>query len=908
MKAQGWLGAVVIVLIGAIAHGAEETPPRVARLGEPARWTIEGANTFSADEIRAALADNFDIAAACDNETPLDALLAALVAKTTAGYQQAGFPDAKVSAAAERDQIRMTVEEGDRYPQGELRVRGNQTIDGERIRQALTDRDLGKRQAPWRAGDPAWFNPEAQDWLTTRVAELAEEQGFYRAACHVSVKPDREAKKATLDIEFSDEGPRATLGDVEITTGDINPPEKVLAYLKLDAETPLTREVRDQAVRHLFRSGRFLRVGWELGEASQRNESWRPRLVLWEYEQAPPLDAPLTREEAALLKLAEWIERFDDSDEEILLRFPQENVAMILAPRHGYIIEYQPPEEDGAAAAGEESYSALVMAEERVGLYSASQRRKIDAAPPPISLRGNAEVTLIKGGERMNGGGGMQFGAGLWRSSSSPRRHIDIKLKLTAVAALSVVRTHKAKVAWDGDVVCFEWKYREMRVNASTGQLLEQIVHKAIDDEGNADADNSFVPHIKVGAGQFSRRLAEIEKRTADWPNAAEGQRPLSCVSEFLCRELGHFDAESKSAYAAIGKLVSGGLLRPFDELAAQVGRPAEDHFAVPYREFHFPFNSFSDLFALAGELSRIWGVSAGNWLLPGDGWTQAVWRDGVLMLTDDWRDAGIARLWRQIANGRGPISALTAAEMFRAAGSNSFAEYSAGRGLRRLSPEEFRDDCGELLGGRGFVSQCLLQAAAAARQLNSADIQAIADLLERLEVLDASQANIFARCACAFLGGERDTPAQNAADALDALWTVGLSDWVERRLHTLATPPALAEPGPFAAQTYPTTTAGPPFAPAEAEKPVEKEVRELKWLASALTERLTHLEERLATGAQNNAGAVTTMTNETQVTAEPGVNGLPFHLHGPDRLTIVLGWGHPPGPLPMGVLVWRQL
>ncbi|HEX7375747.1 MAG TPA: hypothetical protein VF278_01480 [Pirellulales bacterium] len=375
-------------------------------------------------------------------------------------------------------------------------------------------------------------------------------------------------------------------------------------------------------------------------------------------------------------------------------------------------------------------------------------------------------------------------------------------------------------------------------------------------------------------------------------------------MSEFLCRELGHFDAESKRAHAAIGKLVSGGLLRPFDELAAQVGHPAEDHFAVPLPHYHFHFNSFPELVAQAGGVARAWGISAGDWLFPSDGWTQAVWRDGMLMLTDDWRDAGIARLWRQIAKGRGPISALAAAEMFRAAGSNSFAEYSAGRGLRRLSPEEFRDDCGELLGGRGFVSQCLLQAAAAARQLNSADIQAIADLLERLEVLDASQANIFARCACAFLGGERDTPAQNAADALDALWTVGLSQWVERRLHALATPPALAEPEPFAAPTYPVTTAGPPFAPAEPEKPIEKEVRELKWLASALTDRLKSLEERLATGVQNNANAETTMTNETQVSIEPGVNGLSFHLHGPDGLIIVLGSERTSGPLPTGVLV----
>lgn len=938
MKSQRWFGAVCIVLVSVAVRGAEE-PRRVGRLGEPARWTIEGAKTFTADEIRAALFGNFEIAAACGKDAPVEALTAAMAAKTIGGYQQAGFPDVKVSVVAGGDHFKLTIEEGDRYAQGESRVHASRALDGDRIRDALTRPGVDKKRPLWSGEEPASFNAEFNDWLTAKVAELAEEQGFYRASFNASVMPDSKAKKGTLDIEFVDEGPRTTLGDVEIAAGAINPPEKVLAYLALDAQTPLTREVREEAVRQLLRSGRFLRAQWKLGETNKRNNDWRPQLALTEYDQAPALDAPLTREEAALLKLAEWVERFDESDEEILLQAPGEKISMILAPRHGYILEYLPPVVAGGAEANEGIQGAIVMAEERVGLYSASQRRKIDAAPPPAPLRGNAEITLITGGSSMDSRGRLTFGAGLWRSASSPRRHIDIKLRLSAAAALSVVRTHNAKVTWEGDVVCFDWKYRQMRINASTGQLLEQIVHTAVDEEGKADPDNSFVPHIKVGAGQFARRLAEIEKLTADWPNAADGQRPLSCVSEFLCQELQLFDPEAKGGYAAIGKLVNHGLLRPFDELTARLGKPQEDHFIAPQRYFRFHFNSLPELLGLAGTLSRAWGLGVGNWLFPNDSWTQAAWRDGVFLLAGESGKA-TADLWRQLADGRGPLCALAAAEMLHAAGSNHFAEHCASRGLQRLSLADLHNDCRDLLDGRGFVSQCLLQAVAATRQLDPADIQAIADLLKHFELIDDSQAAILAFCAGALRGDEGASPSQTAAKALDVLWTAGLSALVEKRLKALASPPALPEPPAYASLKNGAVTAGPAAAqtaspapeaagyggapygatldrngrplaadaqasPTEPETSVETEVRELKSLAQAVTDRLTRLEKRLTTGDQA-AADVAPPPGEAPIPAQLGESGLLFHLHGPAGLEFVPDSPNPASALPIVLQLGR--
>lgn len=139
---------------------------------------------------------------------------------------------------------------------------------------------------------------------------------------------------------------------------------------------------------------------------------------------------------------------------------------------------------------------------------------------------------------------------------------------------------------------------------------------------------------------------------------------------------------------------------------------------------------------------------------------------------------------------------------------------------------------------------------------------------------------------------------SQTAERALESLWTAGLSALVEQRLTALATPAAPPEPAPYAAEglglSDVTTAEFPPpatlepipepgirlsgalppgapldryglpvdkqpeGAPAEPEKPLEKEIRELKWLAEMLTNRLTRLDERLGHGAiPREAGAL---------------------------------------------------
>ncbi|HET6882671.1 MAG TPA: hypothetical protein VFI31_21060 [Pirellulales bacterium] len=894
MKVQGWFAAVCFLLFSAVAFSAsaaDDSQP-VGNFGQPSSWAIEGTKTFSPAEIRSALLNELDVVAACETGEPLDGLTQVIAAKLTAGYQSAGFPDVKVTVATAEGKLTAAIDEGDRYGRGAVKISGAKVVDVDKLTNQLTTGDgLGSGRPAWSADEPASFNTEYQNWLTTKVAELLADQGFYRPTLKVVVEPDRESRTATLTIDILDAGPSSTLADVEISGNSSHSREDLFTYLAVEAQAPLTKELRRQIEHRLQRSGRLLRVGWKLDELEQRGDDWQPKLSLREYPLAPPLAALLTPEEVALLKLAEWVEKFDESGDELLVRFPQQHVSLVFAPRHGFIVAVEPPIVlDGQNGDGG-FLSAVVMAEERVGLYSRMQRRKIDAAPPPAPIMGNAAITLVDGQPALSGRGSLTAGVGLRRTASKAlRRHVQMHLRLSAAAALSVVRTHDAKATWEGEVVCFEWKHRRMKVDSRTGRLIEQIADAA-SDEGKADPDDAHCPHITLAPGEFNRRLAEIENASADWPNAADDHRPLSCLAEFLCREAERYDLQSKDGYAAVGKLFEHGLLTPFDKLISQMAAPDEGGFAIPYPYFSFHFNSLPELLAQRDLLVRLFAVRLGHALLPPGSWLESVWCHGALLLTDRRRQAS-DELACQPADGNGAVCALASAEMLRAADMPELSQLCARRGLRRLSLAAFQGDCRGLVSDHGVLSECLLHITSAVRALDDNDVEAIVALLDRFALLDEPQADVLKHFVAALRTDKTATTTQATSNAFDGLWRSLLSDWVKQRLQTLAAP---VEPSPLADVSElpdPLTYPGPPPArPAppladiptyraalpgeipgylpgdyfpipkhepgaepEPAKSLKQEVLELKWLAMGLTDRLKKLEQRLESEAAGTA------------------------------------------------------
>lgn len=823
MLTKKFTAAICIVSLAfASAQGADRQP--VGSLGHPDKLVIEGATTFSREEIREAIFNELDVVAASAPAASLEPLLTVIGSRAAAGYRGAGFFDVDVSVVADDGKLVMTINEGQRFTNGEITVSGNHHIDAEKIKSQLTQPEKTDRKPrpAWPSDAPASFAPETEARLREKALTLVHEQGCYRAKLRAKIEPDRGAQQAVLHIDLHEEGPLSRLGDISLAGNERNSRDAVLAYLSLDATAPLTRELREQINARLLASGRFISVRWELGTPEDRGDAWSPGLHVKEYDLAPPLGQPLSREEAALLKAAEWFQRLEQSDEELVFLDGAGDNFLVLAPKRGFIAALKPLADDAEGEDGHEFDYAIVMDEKRVGLYCRSQRQKIVAEPPPAPVIGQAGVSIVGGAPDWNGREQTTFGAGFnTKTQKGYRRHMQLTLELAPTAALSLLYKHKAKHHWDGDVLSLAWDDRELRVNGLTGKLIEHLVKvESADGEPAAQTVRLFVM-----PGEFDRRRRQIENATAAWPNMADSHRPLSCLAEFLCHVMEQFHAycradaqrrieepagddddpdasefireikqqsneawreqeeKAERGYAAFRKAISRGMLTPFDRLLCNASESPHAGFSIPKPLFGFHARTLHECRSAALELAPLFGVRVGNFLFPVDGWMNAAWRKGLFAVANKPK---ALYLPSEIADQGGPLSSLATAELLKTAGDERQSILYALQGLRASSnTAAFREERRELVSREGFVSEVLLATAATMHQLEAADIAALVQLFVAFDVLDQPRA---AALELALLRAHAQESPENAAEtALDTLWRAGLSGWFERRARDLA-------------------------------------------------------------------------------------------------------------------------
>jgi hypothetical protein len=117
---------------------------------------------------------------------------------------------------------------------------------------------------------------------------------------------------ADVRVKVLNEGLAMELGTIHLVGNSTNTREETLDYLGLSPGMPIKQGFVDDLRRKLYHSGRFL--GWEV-LATQANPSdsapgrLELLLVVAEHWQAPPLSTALSREQTALRKFAQWLNR-----------------------------------------------------------------------------------------------------------------------------------------------------------------------------------------------------------------------------------------------------------------------------------------------------------------------------------------------------------------------------------------------------------------------------------------------------------------------------------------------------------------------------------------------------------------------------------------------------------------------
>ena len=70
------------------------------------------------------------------------------------------------------------------------------------------------------------------------VADALADLGYFFAKFNLDVEADAKTKTARLAIDILDEGPRAVLGDIEVTGNKVNSRDDIVKYLGLQPGEP----------------------------------------------------------------------------------------------------------------------------------------------------------------------------------------------------------------------------------------------------------------------------------------------------------------------------------------------------------------------------------------------------------------------------------------------------------------------------------------------------------------------------------------------------------------------------------------------------------------------------------------------------------------------------------------------
>lgn len=436
------------MLVTALAQTAcGEEIARVGAYGDPSLLAIEGAQSYDAAEIVRALANDLDVAFASCSDRPLAELKAVLADKIRQGYLSDGFADVRVTVGQEPARLVLTVEEGRRFKAGEVRIVGASSIDTEAVVVELTapssDRKVKKAGARWPTGDYAPFGDVRRAALQNRIQTLLQDQGFYDAQFIISLEPDPKREVADLQVKITNEGAPVTAADLEIVGNERNSRAAILDYLNLHSDSVLTGEVRSRIADDLNGSGRFLKVRLHAPSDKARG---KPRLELAEYEQATPLDQPLSREEAALIKFYQWAHRFGDGADEFALQFHLDDIrgGLFSAPPIGIVAWVgglpgaKPPANNAEPVRPD---LALVATDAEIGVYSYRRERRLAAIPTTAQVIVQLDATTANGPPKLDGRGEFKFGVGMKKSTKRIKRHCEFRFKQTAVGKRRLVRT-----------------------------------------------------------------------------------------------------------------------------------------------------------------------------------------------------------------------------------------------------------------------------------------------------------------------------------------------------------------------------------------------------------------------------------------------------------------------------------
>lgn len=770
--------------------------------GDPRRLLIEGTETFSPSEVKAALLQDYDLLMAAHPSAPLGQYVDVLRQKLAAGYRHGGFPEVEVRLRVNRDLVRLeaAVEEGPRYTAGEVRVSGAETIDAAGLTKRLTEpfpppdampavagaphqqaaapwvdqygKKVERKEPLWKPGKPAPFDRPTRNKMRRRLERAFADQGRFSAKFDLDVVAQSDQNSADLVVTITEEGPQAVVGRIDIRGNKSNSRQQVLGYLELEPGRPLTDHTCSRLRDRLWRSGRFLSCRVKPIEPADGGREVALDIELTEYAKAPPLRQELSPAEKVALRLRDWLADPDRWQADLVIRGRPFGPGMsgVFSPGSGSLFQFGLPED-----ADEQTPAKLtfVASTQHVGLYLPPCGRKLTGRPQGAAVLANVALAAAEKPEDLQRPFQLRFGIGV--HVPPPGEVIEpfrLTMQLDPSAFLGIIHQGNAQCRLqDGVLSVSNPRGERWRVDAQSGRLLEYTWDEEV---GGPSLKICFVP------GELKRRLARIEKQTAEYPDAFDPQRPLSSLLEVLCHQqlisaFAQLKPRQRRTLETVRGMIGRGVLEPVDRLILTSNAGGDGDFKIPFQPPKPGDPSAVNPLAMILRLA----LPQYGRLFPHDSWPWTLGREAAFVATGSskYTDAELQKLYTSDENG--PLCFLATGCLLELLNPRLARPFAA-KGLEKLSVDDFRKDYHILIHGDGIAGECIRRAAEILRDLDRPQVELLT------KAFPGEHGRLLGRAA-EVLRRHRDRPiAEALPEVLDDLWQRGLYRTVRTALADL--------------------------------------------------------------------------------------------------------------------------
>lgn len=787
----------IVLLLTATAIAAPDT---VGELGDLDSVQFVGNDTFSSKQIRAALGLNLDVLLAGHPAAPFGELLRILDEKVTDGYRHLGFAEVEVSVRLDeqRSVVIVSIVEGRRYLAGKVEITGGSTIPIDRLTARITSPQPDKsvssapelaailprtQKAIWPVGKPASFADG--HWLSQREAlqDALKSLGYFDATFDVTVRPEADGS-AVLVISIRDEGPRATLGEIQIIGNQQNTVDDLIRFLDVPIGTILDAELKAQLEHKLSESARFVRHELDIITPPFGDAPAILRVKLLEYPDAPPLSEPLTPAENAMVQLARRLNTLQSTDDDIELRvvwpinaqadLEQEAPPGAIIAHLDLVISHKRKSCLMRARAIAHPDRELVdvwlhLDPNRVALSSPHHKLRFETQHVQQCVIGTVRWTAhppdAEG--RMSN---VLFGVGAKGNSQRKLAPFILQTSAAPVAALREAHFHADNMKLENGILSIENPKHHLAIVGDTGQLLRFEIEQGPQSR----------LAIKSDPGLFDKIFVEYEAQTSNSRVIKSADTPISNLLSFLATcapEPG--DAAANSPSQSIGRLTQSllkrGAFRAFDDLLLDLLNHDDDRFTLPadpdarFRNMHGP-----EWFVMVLPVARM--------VLPRPSWAWSITREFVFARTRHSERSVEAIHGLLVDSETGPIANLASSLVLGTLHPKLRVDF-ARRGLERLQSQRFSRDYEPFLRGDSAIGRLLF---AIAQTLQEIDDDEIATLVGYLPISDSDQ-NALVAALHQFPLHNSDNPIVVLRAAFDEAWEPLIKPRVRTLLEMLA-------------------------------------------------------------------------------------------------------------------------